>query len=203
MNNEEWIQALYKGEKIGYEVTRSGKMRSKWYKSKIEIRQRVNNWGYLCIRMRMNNKTYNLECCSFTANQLHKFDTGSQFKTRGKVNCNLYKFTNDDGRQFIGTPRELFYKYGTQDGLFMSGINQMCRGYAISTGWNVSHHKKWRKELLRERSLKEFQKEMSVEKSHIYQHFMNSDDNDYRTKTKENAKTKREERRLFTLNENR
>ena len=242
MNNEEWIQALDKGEKIGYEVTRSGKMRSKWYKSKIEIRQRVNNWGYLCIRMRMNNKTYNrfvhtiiahtfltlpegrnynnisvnhkdgnklnnntdnLEFCSFTANQLHKFDTGSQFKTRGKVNCNLYKFTNDDGRQFIGTPRELFYKYGTQDGLFMSGINQMCRGYAISTGWTVSHHKKWRKELLRERTLKEFQKEMSVEKSHIYQHFMNSDDNDYRTKTKENAKTKREERKLFTLNENR
>jgi hypothetical protein len=236
-NKEEWFDAKYKGEPVGYEITKTGKMRSKWYKDKHVLKQRTNSWGYWCVRMRVNNKTYNrfvhtimahtfltlpegrtynnisvnhkdgnklnnnvenLEYCSFTANQLHKFDTGRQFRTRGKVNCNLYKFVNDDGREFVGTPRELFYKYGEQDKLFMSGINQCTRGFAISTGWKVSHHKGWRPTLLRKRTLKEFQKEMSVDKSHIYQHFMNSDDNNYRTNTRDKG---RETRRLKKLNQ--
>jgi hypothetical protein len=242
MNNQEWVQAYYKGEPINYEITKTGKIRSNWYKDQRVVTQRLNSWGYPCVRIRVNLKTYNrfvhtimahtflklpegrnynnisvnhkdsnkentnienLEYCSFTANQLHKFDTGTQFKTRGKVNCNLYKFTNDDGRVLVGTPRELFYKYGQKDELLMSGINQMVRGFSISNGWQCTHHKGWRKELLRERSLKEFQQEISGDRALIYQHFMNLDENNYRTKTKEKTKIKRAARRLFTLNENR
>lgn len=242
MSNEQWYPAMYKGEPINYEITKTGKIRSKWYKDQRVVTQRLNSWAYPCIRIRINNETKNrfvhtimahtflklpegrnynnisvnhkdsnkeninienLEYCSFTANQLHKFDTGTQFKTRGKVNCNLYKFTNDDGRVLVGTPRELFYKYGEQDELLMSGINQMVRGFSISTNWQCTHHKGWRKELLRERSLKEFQQEMSGDKAHIYQHFINNDENNYRTKTKAKSKIKRAARRLFTLNENR
>ena len=168
-NKDEWFQAFYKGEEIAYQITKTGKLRSTWYKNQRVLKQRLNSWGYWCVRMRINNKTYNrfvhtlmahtfltlpegrnygnisvnhkdgnklnntienLEYCSFTANQLHKFDTGRQFRTRGKVNCNIYKFVNDDGREFTGTPRELFYKYGEQDNLFMSGINQCVRGFA-------------------------------------------------------------------------
>jgi hypothetical protein len=236
-NNEEWVQAFYKGEPIAYEITRSGKIRSQWYKNKRIVTQRLNSWKYPCVRIRINNKTCNrfvhtimahtfltlpegrnynnisvnhkdgdkensnienLEYCSFTANQLHKFDTGKQFKTRGKVNCNIYKFTHDDGRVLISTPRELFYRYGEQDGLLMAGINQLCRGYAITTGWSCSHHKGWRKELLRERTLKEFQAEISGEKAMIYQHFMNIDDNNYRTNTRDKG---RESRRLKKQNQ--
>jgi len=236
MNKEEWVQAYYKGEPIAYEITKTGKMRSIWYKNQRELTQRLNPWQYLCVRLRMNNKTYNrfvhtimahtfltlpegrtyenisvnhkdanklnnnienLEYCSFTANQLHKFDTGAQFKTRGKVNCDIYKFTNDDGRVLIGTPRELFYKYGEQDGLLMSGINQLVRGYSITTGWSCSHHKGWRKELVRQRTLKEFQQETSGDRAHIYQHFMNNDENNYRTNTRDKG---RESRRLKKLN---
>ena len=240
IDNEQWYQAYLKGEKIGYEVTKTGKIRSQWYKNQREVTQRVNNWGYPCVRMRMNNKTYNrfvhtilahtfltlpegrtydnisvnhkdgdklnnnidnLEYCTFTANQLHKFDTGTQFKTRGKVNCNIYKFTHDDGRVLIGTPRELFYKYGEQDELLMSGINQLVRGFSITTGWQCTHHKGWRKELIRERSLKEFQQEVSGDRAHIYQHFMNNDENNYRTNTKAKSKIKRAARRLQKQNQ--
>ena len=236
MNKEEWVQAYYKGEPIAYEITKTGKMRSIWYKNQRELTQRLNPWQYLCVRIRMNNKTYNrfvhtimahtfltlpegrtydnisvnhkdanklnnnienLEYCSFTANQLHKFDTGAQFKTRGKVNCDIYKFTHDDGRVLISTPRELFYKYGEQDGLLMSGINQLVRGYSITTGWSCSHHKGWRKELVRQRTLKEFQQETSGDRAHIYQHFMNNDENNYRTNTRDKG---RESRRLKKLN---
>jgi hypothetical protein len=236
MNNEEWVQAYYKGEPIAYEITKTGQIRSKWYKDQRVVTQRLNSWKYPCVRIRINNKTCNrfvhtimahtfltlpegrtynnisvnhkdgnkensnienLEYCSFTANQLHKFDTGKQFKTRGKVNCNIYKFTHDDGRVLISTPRELFYRYGEQDELLMAGINQLCRGYAITTGWSCSHHKGWRKELLRERTLKEFQQEISGEKAMIYQHFMNIDDNNYRTNTRDKG---RESRRLKKLN---
>ena len=241
MNNEEWYQAYYKGEPIAYEITKSGKIRSIWYKNQRELTQRLNPWGYPCIRIRVKLKTYNrfvhtimahtfltlpegrtydnisvnhkdankentnienLEYCSFTANQLHKFDTGTQFKTRGKVDCNIYKFTNDDGRILVGTPRELFYKYGEQDSLLMSGINQMVRGYSITTGWQCTHHKGWRKELVRERTLKEFQQEISGDRAMIYQHFMNNDENNYRTNTLAKSKIKRAARRLQKLNEN-
>jgi hypothetical protein len=236
MNKQEWVQAYYKGEPIAYEITKTGKMRSIWYKNQRELTQRLNPWQYLCVRLRMNNKTYNrfvhtimahtfltlpegrtydnisvnhkdanklnnnienLEYCSFTANQLHKFDTGAQFKTRGKVNCDIYKFTHDDGRVLISTPRELFYRYGEQDGLLMSGINQLVRGYSITTGWSCSHHKGWRKELVRQRTLKEYQQETSGDRAHIYQHFMNNDDNNYRTNTRDKG---RESRRLKKQN---
>ena len=60
---------------------------------------------------------------------------------------------------------------------------------------------------LRERNLKQFQQEMTGDRAMIYQHFMNKDDNDYRTKTKErskeNTELKRTAKKLFTLNENR
>jgi hypothetical protein len=245
-NKEEWYPAMYKGEPINYEITKTGKIRSNWYRDKRILRGRLNQWGYPTYVLRINNKSYNrfahtvmahtfltlpegrtydnisvnhkdsnkentnienLEYCSFTANQLHKFDSGMQYKTRGKVNCNIYKFTHDDGRVLISTPRELFYKYGIEDGLFMSGINQLVRGYSITTGWTCSHHKGWRKELVRERNLKQFQQEMTGDRAMIYQHFMNKDDNDYRTKTKErskeNTELKRTAKKLFTLNENR
>jgi hypothetical protein len=241
VNKEEWVTAYYKGEPINYEITKSGKIRSKWYKNKRELKGRLNPWGYPTYVIRVNNKSYNrflhtimahtfftlpegrtydnisvnhkngnkldntienLEYCSFTANQLHKFDTGAQFKTRGKVNCDLYKFTNDDGRVLVGTPRELFYKYGEEDELLMSGINQLVRGYNITTGWSCSHHKGWRKQLLRERTLKEFQQEISGDRAMIYQHFMNNDENNYRTRTKAKSKIKRAARRLTKLNEN-
>ena len=242
MNNQEWHQAYYKGEEIGYEITKTGKIRSKWYRDQRVVTQRLNPWGYPCIRIRLNNKTYNrfvhtilahtffklpegrnydnitvnhknsnkldnkienLEYCTHTANNLHKFDTGMQFKTRGKVNCDLYKFTNDDGRVLVGTPRELFYKYGEQDGLLMSGINQCVRGYSITTGWQCTHHKGWRKELIRERSLKQFQQEISGDRAMIYQHFMNNDENNYRTNTVSKQRIKRAANKLFKLNENR
>ena len=140
---------------------------------------------------KLNNNIDNLEYCTTSANNLHKFDFGSQYKTRGAVNTNIYKFTNDDGRTFEGTPRELFYKHGEQDRLLMSGINQMIRGFAITTGWACSHHKGWRKELIRERSRAEFKKEMMKDQAHIYSNFMFSDKVDYRTKTVENQRIKR------------
>jgi hypothetical protein len=140
---------------------------------------------------KLNNNVENLEYCTTSANNIHKFDFGMQYRTRGAVNTNVYKFTNDDGRTFEGTPRALFYAYGEQDKLFMSGINQAIRGYSITTGWNCSHHKGWRAELLRERTREEFKKEMQQEQSHIYTNFLYSDKVEYRTKTVENQRIKR------------
>ena len=85
----------------------------------------------------------------------------------------------------------------------MSVINQMVRGFSITTNWQCTHHKGWRKELLRERTLQEFQQEISGDRAMIYQHFMNNDENNYRTNTKAKSKIKRATKRLFTLNENR
>ena len=45
---------------------------------------------------KLNNNVDNLEYCTTSANNIHKFDFGSQYKTRGAVNTNIYKFTNDD-----------------------------------------------------------------------------------------------------------
>ena len=140
---------------------------------------------------KLNNNIENLEYCSVTANQLHKFDLGMQYRTRGAVNTNIYKFTHSDGRVFEGTPRELFYKYGESDKLLMAGINQMVRGYAITTGWSSSHHKGWRKELIRERSRKEFKEEIMKDQAHIYSNFMFSDKVEYRTNTAEKQREKR------------
>jgi len=140
---------------------------------------------------KLNNNVDNLEYCTTSANNLHKFDYGMQFRTRGAVNTNIYKFTHSSGREFIGTPRELFYKYGEQDKLLMSGINQMVRGYAITTGWKSSHHKGWKKELVRVRSRHEFKREIMKDQAQIYSNFMFSDKVDYRTKTVENQRIKR------------
>jgi len=140
---------------------------------------------------KLNNHIDNLEYCTISANNLHKFDFGSQYKTRGAVNTNIYKFTHDDGRVFEGTPRELFYAYGDVDKLLMSGINQMIRGFAITTGWSCSQHKGWRKELVRERTRHEFKKEIMKDHAHIYSNFMFSDKVDYRTDTVVNLRIKR------------
>jgi hypothetical protein len=140
---------------------------------------------------KLNCHIDNLEYCTVSANQLHKFDLGMQYRTRGAVNTNIYKFTHSDGTTFEGTPRELFYAYGDKYEMHMSGINQLVRGYSITTGWSCSHHKGWRKELIRERSREQFKKEMVETKAHIYSNYIYKDKVEYRTNTAENQREKR------------
>ena len=93
---------------------------------------------------KLDNSLDNLEWTSFDNNIRHKFDIALQKATRGPVNYNVYKFRNDDGTEFIGTTRELYYTHKEQYGLFQQGLNALVRGKNMVTGNNVTHHKKWR-----------------------------------------------------------
>lgn len=101
--------------------------------------------------IKKNNHISNLEWCTFKANNLHKFDYELQLATRGPVDNNIYLFKNDDGREFIGTSRQLFHKFKESDRLFQQGLRNMIRGFNLTNGWQVTQHKGWRKlELLEE-----------------------------------------------------
>lgn len=95
--------------------------------------------------VKSNNNLNNLEYITFSNNIFHKFDIALQKETRGPIDYNTYLFRNDDGTEFIGTIRELYHTYKEQYGLFHSGLNQMNRGYNITTGKNCSVHRGWRK----------------------------------------------------------
>lgn len=100
---------------------------------------------------KLNNHISNLEWCSFRDNQIHKFDHNLQRSTKGPVDNNIYLFRHDDGREFTGSPRELFHTYKESDGLFQQGVRNMVRGYNITNGFNVTTHKGWRKvEMIKE-----------------------------------------------------
>lgn len=94
---------------------------------------------------KLNNHISNLEWCTFHANQIHKFDFQLQKSTKGIVDNNVYLFKNDDGREFIGSPRELFHKFKEEDRLFQQGIRNIIKGYNSSNGFLVTQHKGWRK----------------------------------------------------------
>lgn len=94
---------------------------------------------------KLNNHISNLEYCTFGQNQIHKFDFNLQRSTKGPVDNTIYKFVNDDGREFIGTPRQLFHEYKESDRLFQQGIRNMIKGVNPNNGNNVTQHKGWRK----------------------------------------------------------
>ena len=56
---EDWYPAIYKGEPINYEITKTGKIRSNWYRDKRILRGRLNQWGYPTYVLRINNKSCN------------------------------------------------------------------------------------------------------------------------------------------------
>ena len=97
---------------------------------------------------KLNNSLDNLEWCTFKANQLHRFDLFLQKKTRGNVDHNVYLFRNDDGREFIGSARELYHTYKESDNLWQQGIRSMLRGFNNTNGHKVTVHKGWRKKEL-------------------------------------------------------
>ena len=94
---------------------------------------------------KQNNNIENLEYCTFQANQLHRHDYYLQPKTKGPVDHNVYLFRHDDGREFIGSPRELYHTYKESDRLFQQGIRNMIKGINPNNGNNVTQHKGWRK----------------------------------------------------------
>ena len=102
---------------------------------------------------KQDNRVENLEFCTRSGNNQHKIDIGLMVKTRGKINHNIYKWTHEDGTEFIGTSRQMFYKYRQSYALFHQGINQLLRGYSITTGFRSHQYKKWRFELVEERDL--------------------------------------------------
>lgn len=186
-----WYQAYYYDQKIPYELTIDGRIRSLYGRNyHRELGTHINSWNYLTARIRINKVSYhrfvhtlmchtfltipegytidqmtvnhidgnklnnhikNLEWCSFKNNQLHKFDHNLQRSTRGPVDNNIYLFRHNDGREFTGSPRELFHEFKDSDSLFQQGVRNMVRGYNITNGNNVTQHKGWRKlEMIKE-----------------------------------------------------
>jgi len=99
---------------------------------------------------KLDNRLENLEWVTFQNNILHKYDLALQKATRGPVNYNVYHFVNDDGNEFVGTTRELYYTHRDTYKLFQQGLNSLVRGKNMTNGKNVNQHRGWRiKELVR------------------------------------------------------
>ena len=187
INGENYYQVYWKGIKLNYLISETGKVYS--IKCKKVIRSFVDISGYIRYivmvpngeknkprgifqhtllmhtfrplpqgfvysrettinhidGVKSNNNLNNLEYITFSNNIFHKFDIALQKETRGPIDYNIYLFRNDDGTEFIGTVRELYHKYKEQYGLFHQGLNQMSRGYNITTGKKCSVHRGWRK----------------------------------------------------------